>query len=65
VKTLPDDLKARHVEIPRKRIAGMRDKMIHEYFGVNLRLVWDLTAGELPALKRKVEAILHELAEAK
>lgn len=60
VKNLSDALKAMHQEIPWKRIAGMRDKLIHEYFGVNLELVWDIVADELPELKRCVESMLQE-----
>ena len=62
VKNLSGDMKARHSTIPWKRIAGMRDKMIHEYFGVNLQLVWDAVEQEIPPLKREIEAILRESA---
>jgi uncharacterized protein with HEPN domain len=41
VKNLSESLRTGHAEIPWKRIAGMRDKVIHEYFGVNLQLVWE------------------------
>lgn len=40
VKNTPDELKARYPGIPWREMAGMRDKMIHEYFGVNLKIVW-------------------------
>jgi len=39
-KNLSKDLKAKYREIPWRDIAGMRDKLIHEYFSVNLELVW-------------------------
>jgi uncharacterized protein with HEPN domain len=39
-KNLSKELKAKHREVPWREIAGMRDKLIHEYFGVNLELVW-------------------------
>ena len=60
VKNLSEALKASHATVPWKRIAGMRDKMIHEYFGVNLQLVWDAVEQELPRLKQEMEAILRE-----
>jgi uncharacterized protein with HEPN domain len=63
VKNLSDGLKARHATVPWKRIAGMRDKMIHEYFGVNLQLVWDAIEQEVPGLQQKIEAILRERDE--
>jgi uncharacterized protein with HEPN domain len=59
VKNLSESLRALHATVPWKRIAGMRDKMIHEYFGVNLQHVWDAVKQELPRLKQEVEAILR------
>ena len=63
VKNLSENLKARHATVPWKRIAGMRDKMIHEYFGVNVQLVWEAVEQELPRLKQEVGAILQKSAE--
>ena len=39
-------------------MAGMRDKVIHEYFGVNLQLVWEVVERELPGLRRKIELMI-------
>jgi uncharacterized protein with HEPN domain len=64
VKNLSESLKARHATIPWKRIAGMRDKMIREYLGVNLQLVWDAIEQEVPSLQQKLEFILGEWDEA-
>ncbi len=61
VKNISGGLKETHSGVTWKRIAGMRDKMIHEYFGVDLRLVFDVVRGDLPELKRKIESILREL----
>lgn len=55
VKHLSDTFKAAHPDIPWKRIAGMRDIMIHEYFGVDLKLVWDAVEKDMPVLKQTVE----------
>jgi len=61
VKHVSAGLKAAHPDIPWQRIAGMRDKVIHEYFGVNLKIVWEVVERDLPDLKRKIEAILQAL----
>ena len=41
VKNVPDDIKKKYPEVPWKGMAGMRDKVIHGYFGVDLKVVWD------------------------
>ena len=57
-KNLPETFKQEHSGIPWKRLAGMRDKLIHDYFGVNLRIVWDVIQRDLPELQRKINEIL-------
>ena len=59
VKNLSEDAKSRRSEIPWKQIAGMRDKVIHDYFGVNLEIVWAVVEKELPRLKHAITALLH------
>jgi uncharacterized protein with HEPN domain len=58
VKGLSEETKALDATIPWRGIAGMRDKLIHDYFGVDLSLVWDVVESDLPALRSGVEAIL-------
>lgn len=60
-KNTSDTLKSKHLPIPWKRMAGMRDKMIHDYFGVNLDIVWDVVERDIPALKCEIEAILKNM----
>lgn len=60
-KRLSPSLKDAHSDISWKPIAGMRDKLIHDYFGINLRLVWDVIERDLPALKLKVSQLLQPL----
>lgn len=58
VKHLAQDTKAARADIHWREIAAMRDKMIHEYFGVNLEIVWAAVEQDLPVLKQAAEEIL-------
>jgi uncharacterized protein with HEPN domain len=60
VKNLSENTKSRQPEIPWKQIAGMRDKVIHDYFGVNLEIVWAVVQKELPKLRVAVEGLLKD-----
>lgn len=62
-KNLSRELKAKYREVPWKDIAGMRDKLIHEYFGVNLELVWGTVRNKLPEFKRQILKVLKEMEE--
>jgi len=63
VKNIPDDVRKSYPEIPWRDIAGMRDKVIHGYFGVRLDIVWNTVKEELPSLKPTFEKILKELED--
>ncbi len=57
-KKLSKTLKEKHQNIPWKDIAGMRDKLIHDYFGVDLKSVWKTIQEDIPPLKETVTKIL-------
>jgi len=59
-KHVPVSFKRKHPEIAWKRMSGMRDKVIHEYFGVDLHILWDTSKVDLPALKPLLEEALNE-----
>lgn len=61
IKNLPDDLRNNHPQVPWKNIAGMRDMLIHEYFGVDLELTWKVVTKEIPKLKKQILAIHKQL----
>jgi uncharacterized protein with HEPN domain len=58
-KRLSQDLRSQHPQIPWRRIAGLRDVLIHNYMGVDLEAVWGITQKDLPSLKRQVQRILN------
>jgi uncharacterized protein with HEPN domain len=55
VKNLPAELTDKYPEIPWKNIAGMRDRLIHHYFGVNLKMVWGVVENRLEDLNQVVQ----------
>lgn len=59
-KRLSEKFKNGHSAIPWKRICGMRDKVIHEYFGVDLQLVWEVVERDLPQLTQVVDLALQQ-----
>ncbi|MBI4320420.1 MAG: DUF86 domain-containing protein [Chloroflexi bacterium] len=59
-KKVPQSVRRRYPAIPWRDMAGIRDKLIHEYFGVNLEVVWKTIQQDLPSLKLSLARIVEE-----
>ncbi len=60
VRSLPLEFRRRHTEIPWRSMAALRNVLIHEYFGVDLEIVWRISKKRVPILKRYVEHLLSK-----
>ncbi len=64
-KHLPADLREEHGQIEWRSIAGMRDRLIHAYFGVDYELVWDVVTNKVPELKHEIAGMIAEKSQPK
>lgn len=59
-KNIPEEIRGKYPIVPWKEMAGMRDKLIHEYFGINIEVVWETIVKRLPELKISIEKVIKE-----
>jgi uncharacterized protein with HEPN domain len=57
-KKIPESFRAQHPGVEWRVMAGMRDRLIHNYFGVDYQLVWDVVQNRIPELRRQIASIL-------
>jgi len=60
-KHIPEDVRMKYQRVPWKEMAGMRDKLTHEYFGVKLDVVWETLNKRLPEVKAQIKKVLEEM----
>ena len=64
-KNIPEDVRAEHPDIEWRRMIGLRNIVAHEYFGVDLRIIWEIIMRRLPETKPKIDTILKNLDDAR
>ena len=57
-KTVPEAIRSQHPEVDWKKIVGLRNILIHQYFGVDAELIWDIIQNKLPALEERIRAMV-------
>ncbi len=62
-KSVPDDVRSRYPDVPWKKIAGTRDKVVHDYNHVDLALVWKIVTNDLLPFEERLKEILADLEE--
>jgi uncharacterized protein with HEPN domain len=60
-KKLPEDIRKLQPDIEWRKVAGMRDRLIHDYFGVDYTIVWDVVKNKMPQLKASLQTLFKKL----
>jgi len=62
-KKIPVDARRRYPSVEWKKMAGLRDIVVHDYFGIDEDIIWDVVTIRIPELKRQIDAMLSEVPE--
>ena len=60
IKNVPENVRMKYPDVEWRRIAGLRDILVHEYFGIDTVIIWDIIRNKLPILEAQVRQILDE-----
>ena len=60
-KNVPEEIRRKHPQVPWRQMAGMRDQLIHAYFGVDYSLVWETVKDQIPLLQPVIAQIIKDL----
>ena len=64
-KNVPEDLKTTYSDIPWKNVSGTRDKLVHDYFDIDVDIIWNIITHELPKLKKAIDDYISKNPEIK
>jgi uncharacterized protein with HEPN domain len=62
VKRIPETVRIQYPDIPWRDMAGMRDKLIHDYFNTNVEIIWKAVKEDVPQLKMMISRVLDDLS---
>lgn len=62
-KNVPEQIRTKYPDVPWKQMAGMRDKLIHEYFGVDLEILWKTAKDDVPQLETPISKVFEDMGQ--